>query len=185
MQMYYENWKKQAQDILKKRVLDPEGLLTGNGYVSGVYEILFVNEKLGVEISSYIGQAGANATAPSYVAKDVYERCLQHLKRWLGNGYFTYWTGLEDSDDSDWKIKLHLVCEEDSYSRRLELESQYIAVRKPFLQDSAEGRFDLYPTRYGYSRNDLCIHPWQREGESEGQRRVAFLHRLETVMNSI
>lgn len=44
MQTYYENWKKtkSAQTKLKKRVLDPEGILTGNGYVSGVYEFIFV-----------------------------------------------------------------------------------------------------------------------------------------------
>lgn len=187
MQTYYENWKntKIAQTKLKKRVLDPEGILTGNGYVSCVYEFIFVNKKLGIELSAYIGQAGNDVTTPSYVAKDVYERCLQHLKRWMGGQYYTYWCGLEDSDDSDWKIKLHLLAEEENHSKRLALEEKYIDEKKPFMQDAKDGKYDLYPTKYGYSRNDLCIHPWKRAGENEGQRRVAFLDKVEELKKAM
>ena len=98
----------------------------------------------------------------------MYERILQHLKRWLGGNYFTYWTGLS-LDDTDWKIQLHLLSEEANHSNRLMKESEYISKKHPFLQDTADGEFDLYPTKYGYRRNDLCIHPWTREGETDGQ----------------
>jgi hypothetical protein len=177
MQTYYENWKKteDARKKLRARVLDPEGLLTGNGHVSGVYEFLFVNQRRDMEFSAYIGQAGNDVTAPAYVARDVYQRCLQHLKRWMGGSSFTYWCGLEDSDESDWKIKLHLLAEERNHGRRLALEEKMIADRKPFLQDSKGGKYALYPTKYGYSRNDLCLAPWG------GQRRAAFLDRVEEL----
>ena len=182
MQTYYEDWKKtiSAQTRIKKRVLDPEGILTGNGYVEGVYEFIFVNRKLDIEVSAYIGQAGNDATAPSCVAKDVYERCLQHLKCCMGGRYYTYWCGLEE-DDFDWKIMLHLLAEEGNHSKRLALEEKYISEKKPFMQDAKDGKYDLYTTRYGYSRNDVCIHPWKRDGENEGQRRIAFLDKVEEL----
>lgn len=184
MHTYYENWinSLEVQERIKRIVLDPEKLLEGNGNVQGIYEISFVNNKLHVDISAYIGQAGHCPNAPSYVARDVRERLVQHLKRWLGGNYFTYWTGLEE--DSDWKIQLHLLREENDYSKRLELESWYIDIRKPFHQDSLDGKFQLYPSKKGYSRNDLCIHPWTREGETAGQRRIAFKHRLHSVLEN-
>ena len=177
MQQYYENWKEtaDAKRKIKSRILDPEGLLSGNGYVEGVYEISYFNEKRGIEISSYIGQAGDDPTAPDYVASDVYERLLQHLKRMMGGSYFTYWTGLEDDDNSEWKIIIKLLCEEKSQSKRLELESKYIEEKKPLLQDTKDGKYSLYPTKYGYKRNDLCISPW---GE---QRKKAFGDRLAEI----
>lgn len=183
-QEYYENWKEstEARIALTKWIRDPEGLLTGNGYCEGIYEISYVNDTQNISISAYIGQAGYNKTAPSYVAKDVYERILQHLKRWLGGKYFTYWTGL-NSDDTDWKIELHMLAEEQNHSKRLKKESECILEKQPFLQNTADGKFDLYPTKYGYCRNDLCIHPWKREGETEGQRRLAFLHRVKETKN--
>ena len=183
MQTYYENFKNNNRARLQTRVLDPKGLLTGNGYgVEGVYSFAYVNSKLGVEIPAYIGQAGVIANAPSYVASDVYERILQHLKRFLGGKYYTYWTGLEDNED--WKIKIDLLCSEPNHSKRLQAETEYIEKIKPFLQDTQNGTYDLYPTKYGYSRNDLCLHPWTRtdKGEDVGQRRVAFLARLAEIM---
>lgn len=187
MQIFYEEWKNsaEAKDKLSKRVIDPEGLLAGKGNISGVYEILFVNEKLNMEVSAYIGQAGDDIVAPTYVARSCYERILQHLKRWLGGKFFTYWTGLEDSDDSDWKIKLHLLCEETVRAKRLELEEKFIEERNPFLQDSVNGMYDFYPVKNGYCRNDLCIHPWKRDGENMGQRRLAFLYRVENLKKVI
>ena len=176
MQMYYENWKKSAASQLAQIVSDPEGLLTGNGFISGVYMLSFVNQTNGTVIPAYIGQAGVVPTAPSYVSQDCYERILQHLKRWLGNGYLTYWTGL-NSTDNDWKIKIQLLEEENSQAKRLELETSYINRYKPLLQDTAGGKFELYPTKYGYSRNDLCIHPWK------GQRRAAFLDRVSLLQS--
>lgn len=182
MQTFYENWKKtnKATESLKRWVSDPEGLLTGNGHVEGVYEFQFVNEKENMVINAYIGQAGNDTTAADYVAKDCYERILQHLKRMLGNDYLTYWTGL-DKNDNDWKIRICLLCEEKNHAKRLQWETRYINEHKPFLQDSKDGKYDLYPTKYGYRRNDLCIHPWTRDGENEGQRRIAFLDKVEEL----
>lgn len=179
MQKYYEDWKKTngAQKILRARVLDPEGILTGNGYVEGVYEFSYYNVKSGMELSSYIGQAGDNPTAPDYVASDVYERILQHLKRWMGGNYYTYWTGLEDDDNSDWKIKIKLLCEENNHSRRLKLESKYIKEKKPLLQDTQDGKYSLYPTRYGYERADLCIYPWEEQRKKAFEDRVAEIEK--------
>lgn len=176
MKNYYENWKKTAtaKRKLKNRILDPEGLLSGNGYVEGVYEISYFNVKSKVEMSSYIGQAGDDPTAPTYVASNVYKRLLQHLKRWMGD-YFTYWTGLEDDDNSEWKIRIKLLCEEKNHSRRLDLESTYIEKKKPLLQDTQDGKYKLYPTKYGYKRNDLCISPW------DGQRKKAFEDRVTEI----
>lgn len=172
---YYENWKKSArgQEQLKKWVYDPDGILTGNGYISGIYEISYYNVKTAEEISAYIGQAGYCDTAPRYVARDIYERVLQHLKRWLG-GYFSYWTGL-DPEETNWKIKIELLEEENIQSLRLKKETQYIEKKKPFMQDTAEGRFVKYPSKYGYKRNDLALHPWNN------QRREAFLFRLDEL----
>ena len=125
-------------------------------------------------MSSYIGQAGDDPTAPTYVASNVYRRLLQHLKRWMGD-YFTYWTGLEDDDNSEWKIRIKLLCEEKNHSRRLDLESTYIEKKKPLLQDTQDGKYKLYPTKYGYKRNDLCISPW------DGQRKKAFEDRVAEI----
>lgn len=171
MQPYYENWKKTAATQLKQIVSDPQGLLTGNGYVPGIYMFLFENQQKDMLIPAYIGQAGPVASAPAYVAQDCYERILQHLKHWLGNGYLTYWTGL-DPNDKDWKIRVEMLAEENSHAKRLELETKYIDQYKPLLQNTAGGKYELYPTKYGYSRNDLAIHPWK------GQRRAAFLDRV-------
>lgn len=181
MQDYYENWKKtiSARRSISRWVLDPEGLLTGNGYCEGVYEIRFVNKALNLSTSAYIGQAGNDPTSPTYVAKDIYERILQHLKRWLGGDYFSYWTGLDADEDTDWKIELRMLTEEKNHSMRLQKESEYITQKTPFLQDTANGQFSLYPTKYGYSRNDLCIHPWK------GQRRLAFLKRVEDMQKKV
>ena len=179
MKNYYENWKKTAtaKRKLKNRILDPEGLLSGNGYVEGVYEISYFNVKSKVEMSSYIGQAGDDPTAPTYVASNVYKRLLQHLKRWMGD-YFTYWTGLEDDDNSEWKIRIKLLCEEKNHSRRLDLESTYIEKKKPLLQDTQDGKYKLYPTKYGYKRNDLCISPW------DGQRKKGFEDRVAEIQKA-
>ena len=185
-QDFYENWKKSAtgRKVLLTWVRDPEGLLTGNGHFEGVYEFRFVNDTLHLDLSAYIGQAGNDKTAPAYVAKDVYERVLQHLKRWLGGDYFSYWTGLDANEDADWKIEIHTLAEEQNHTERLKKETECITKNNPFLQDTANGLFGLYPTKYGYRRNDLCIHPWTREGENEGQRRLAFLHRVKEMMKS-
>ena len=185
-QDFYENWKKSAtgRKVLLTWVRDPEGLLTGNGHFEGVYEFRFVNDTLHLDLSAYIGQAGNDKTAPAYVAKDVYERVLHHLKRWLGGDYFSYWTGLDANEDADWKIEIHTLAEEQNHTERLKKETECITKNNPFLQDTANGLFELYPTKYGYRRNDLCIHPWTREGENEGQRRLAFLHRVKEMMKS-
>ena len=171
MSNYYENWKEteEAREKLALWVRDPECLLSGNGEVEGVYEISFVNEKTNANISAYIGQCGFDAAAPN-AASNVYERLLQHLKRWLGGDYFTYWSGLQESD-ADWKIVLHLLQEDTDHRTRLALESKFIENRRPFLQDSKNGKFSLYP-KNGYNRNDLCITPWN------GQHRAAFLERV-------
>ncbi len=182
---FYNDWFKsdKAREAVSTWVRDPEGLLTGNGYCEGVYEIRFVNDDLHASTSAYIGQAGSVCGAPAYVAENVYMRLLQHMKRWFGNGYFTYWTGLS-SDDKTWHIELHLLSEEKSHSERLRKESEFIAEKHPFLQDTADGEFELYPTKYGYSRNDLCIYPWKRKGDTEGQRRVAFLKRIKDILKN-
>ena len=186
MQNFYEGWKKtaSARKYFAEWISDPEGLLTGNGYCEGVYEIRFVNDSLALDFSGYIGQAGFKPTSPTYVAQDVYERILQHLKHWFGGGYLTYWTGLDPDEDKGWKIELHLLSEEKNHSDRLKKETELIALNRPFLQDTANGIFDLYPSKYGYKRNDLCIHPWTREGETSGQRRLAFLHRVKEMQQN-
>ena len=185
-QNFYEDWKKSAtgRRALVTWVRDPEGLLTGNGHFEGVYELRFVNDTLNLDLSAYIGQAGNDQTAPAYVAKDVYERILQHLKRWLGGDYFAYWTGLDAKEDADWKIELRALAEETNHTERLKKETEFITKKNPFLQDTANGIFELYPTKYGHRRNDLCIHPWTREGEIKGQRRLAVLHRVKEMQKS-
>lgn len=179
-QKYYEAWKKSvaAKKAMKKWISDPEELLSSNNsHCEGIYELRYVNENMRLNFSAYIGQAGHDQTAPRYVAQDVYERLLQHLKRMLGGDYLTYWTGLSEKD-TDWKIELHLLEEESDHSLRLQKEEEYIRQRRPFLQDTANGKYELYPSKYGYKRNDLCIHPWKQQGEAEGQRRIAFLDRV-------
>lgn len=91
--------------------------------------------------------------------------------------YFTYWTGLDD-DDSDWKIKIQLLCEETNHSKRLELESKYIDEKHPLLQDTQGGKYKLYSTKHGYNRNDVCISPW------EEQRKKAFDNRVAEIVKA-
>jgi hypothetical protein len=182
MQDYYEKFKKNCQAKIREMVLDPQGLLTGNGYgLEGIYMLSYENQKLNLSVPAYIGQAGVIVNAPTYVASDVYERILQHLKRFLGGNYLKYWSGL-DPEDKDWKIKVELLIEERDHSKRLKEESRLIEKIKPLLQDSKNGTYELYPTRYGYKRNDLCLHPWKREGENEGQRSVAFRAKVEELL---
>lgn len=176
MQRYYENWKntEDAQKILRDMFLGPQGLvLNGNAHnLSGVYMFSYVRD--GIELPAYIGEAGlGKVNAPSYVADDIYERVLQHLKRFLGNPkYLSYWTGLEKG--KGWKIKVQLLCTEEDLRKRKMLEEKFIAEKKPILQHTCGGRFYRYSSP-GYTRNDLCIHPWG------AQRRVAFLSRLNEV----
>ena len=176
MQNYYETWKRSNSNRISGKVIDPEGLLTGNGYgLEGVYIFEYVNVKNQITIPAYIGQAGKVRNAPSYIATDLYERILQHLKRMLGNSkYFEYWTGLSDNDN-DWKIRVRLLQSEADHAKRLQLEEKFIDEKRPFLQDSKGGKFSLYPTKYGYARNDLAIHPWNN------QRREAFLYRVGSI----
>lgn len=177
MQTYYENFKRANKQKFDSRVIDPKGLLSGNGHgMQGVYQLSFVNEELGLEIPAYIGQAGVVKNAPSHIASDIHERLLQILKKFLGN-YGTYWSGLENNDK--FKIKVDVLRIETNHARRLKFEEALISRIKPFLQDSRNGQFDLYPTKTGYSRNDRCISPWTRESETDGQRRVAFLARVD------
>lgn len=176
MQNYYETWKRSNSNRIAGKVIDPEGLLTGNGYgLEGVYILEYFNVKNQIVIPAYIGQAGKVTNAPSYMATDLYERILQHLKRMLGNAkYYEYWTGLSDNDP-DWKIRIRLLQSEPDHAKRLKLEEKYIDEEHPFLQDTAGGKFELYPTKYGYSRNDLAIYPWKN------QRREAFLERVMSI----
>lgn len=181
MKKYYE-WVRtvEAKKKLENKILDPDGLLTTcKGEVSGVYELVYVNGS--TEISAYIGQAGFDATAPSYVAKNVKERIIQHFKRMLGNNlYYSYWTGLQEDDG--YKIKVQLLCEENDHKARLRKESELISAKQPFLQQT-QGKYQKYP-RHGYYGNDIAIHPWvQRDSEGNvinpvGQRRLAFLDKV-------
>ena len=74
-------------------------------------------------------------------SKDVYERILQHLKRWLGGDYFSYWTGLDAKEEADWKIELRALAEETNHTERLKKETEFITKNNPFLQDTANGIF--------------------------------------------
>ena len=142
MQNFYESWKKtaSARKYFAEWISDPEGLLTGNGYCEGVYEIRFVNDSLALDFSGYIGQAGFKPTSPTYVAQDVYERILQHLKHWFGGGYLTYWTGLDPDEDKGWKIELHLLSEEKNHSDRLKKETELIALISVFIHGLGKER---------------------------------------------
>ena len=106
----------------------------------------------------------------------------QHLHRWLGGNYFTYYTGLAEND-LDWKLELHLLCEETDPRKRKALESLFINRSRPVLQDPAGGRFQLYP-HYGYPFNDVTITPFVQSGETEPQRRVAFKYRVEQILGT-
>lgn len=185
MQTYYEKFMDKNKDRINARVLDPQGLLTENGCgVEGVYLISYVNSTLGIDLPAYVGQAGAVANSPAYIASDVYERMLQHCKRFFG-GYYTYWTGLEDTDD--WKIRIELLLEEPDHKKRLAAEVNYIEQLKPLLQDTQNGKFSLYTSKEYYFRNDLCIHPWRitYKGETMGQRRAAFLARFAEMQKAV
>ena len=79
----------------------------------------------------------------------------------------TWWTGLPD----DWNFEFRILTEDDEKSERLKIKSRMIADLKPYLQETANGRFKRCLSSY-YTRNDLCIYPWH------GQRRDAFEYRL-------
>lgn len=161
-------------------VYDPERLMSSeNGMREGVYELLYRNEKLKVRFSAYIGEIGKNPDAPWYAAQNVQERLNQHLHRFLGGEYFTYWTGI-GLEEKDWKIELHLLCEESDAKKRKEAETLFIEQHHPFLQDTVAGKFDLYPHE-GYHFNDVALSPWTRKGETEGQRRLAFLYHVRSL----
>ena len=119
-----------------------------------------------------------------YIALKYYRRYGLEKDDAVQYCYMAYWTGLDANEDADWKIEIHTLAEEQNHTERLKKETECITKNNPFLQDTANGLFELYPTKYGYRRNDLCIHPWTREGENEGQRRLAFLHRVKEMMKS-
>ncbi|MBP3505781.1 MAG: hypothetical protein J6K43_05190 [Lachnospiraceae bacterium] len=172
---YYYNWKKsdEGQRLLNKCVLDPEGLLDGNGKIQGVYIVYAVNESLKISIPLYCGESGFVAGVKPFIAQNIGDRLLQHIKAWIANGYEEYWTGLNQEDFANgWRYRLHVLQVEPDYAKRLALESKFIEELRPVLQDSA-GKYQKYHS--SYTRNDLCIAPFHM------QRRTAFLERLNCV----
>lgn len=116
MSLFYENWKNnEGKSVLSNWVLDPERLLDlRSGNVEGVYAIDIVECATGTIIKGYVGEVGFVPGAKEYIASTVQERLLQHLKRWLGNGYVEYWTGVSENElnNGKYKILLSLLQEE-------------------------------------------------------------------------
>lgn len=171
MSVFYENWKNnEGKSVLSNWVLDPEKLLDSkSGNVEGVYAIDVVECATGRVINAYVGEVGFVPGAKAYIARTVKERLLQHLKRWLGNGYryLEYWTGISEKEFGKYKIRLSLLQEEKDVKKRKKLEGQYILKRHPYLQ---YGPYRKYPS--SYEGVDLCIIPWRNT------RRTAFLAKV-------
>lgn len=155
-------------------LIDSDNILSCNP-VEGVYEVRFLNKKKDINISAYIGEQGRIDSAPWYAAQNISERINQHLHAWIGNDLIEYWLGLTDKDlDDGWKVEIRILSIESDRENRKKLESYYIDKNLPFLQYSANGRFQKYHSDT-YIRNDIAIFPWN------SQRREAFLYRVESL----
>lgn len=154
---YFESWFAQNRRRLAYVIEDPDGLLYSyKGHIQGVYKIEFVYKN--ICLPAYVGQAGKIPGQPDYYAMHVHGRLLQHLKRWFGNGFLTYYTGLPRVGKHSWKLRVSLLIEENSPERRIKSEKQYIKTMRPFLQDHS-GKYKFYDTN---GNIDACILPSER-----------------------
>lgn len=154
---YYESWFAQNRRRLAYVIEDPDGLVFSyRGHIQGLYKIEFVYKE--ICLLAYIGQAGKTPGQPEYYAKHIHGRLLQHLKRFFGNGYLQYFSGLPRAGRNTWKIRFSLLEEENSPERRLRLERQHIENLHPFLQDHS-GKYKYYEQK---GNVDACILPCER-----------------------
>ena len=155
---YFESWFAQNRRRLAYVIEDPDGLVFSyyRGNIQGLYKLEFVYKE--ICLLAYIGQAGKIPGQPEYYAKHIHGRLLQHLKRWFGNGFLTYYTGLPRGGKNSWKLRVSLLIEENSPERRIKSEKQYIKTMKPFLQDHS-GKYKYYDTN---GNIDACILPSER-----------------------
>ena len=154
---YYESFFNDNRRRLAYVIEDPDGLLYSyKGHIQGVYKIEFVYKN--ICLPAYVGQAGKIPGQPDYYATHVHGRLLQHLKRWFGNGYMEYYTGLPRVGKNSWKIRVRLLDTETSPERRVKLESDYIKKHYPFLQNHS-GKYEYYSKK---GNIDACILPCER-----------------------
>lgn len=159
---YYEAWYLKNRRKLSRILEDPDGLVSSwRGHIEGIY--LIEVEYGGIlTLAAYVGQAGRVQGQPSYYATNIHTRLLQHLKRFFGNDYASYFTGVQGLEDfgkySSWKIKVRLLQEEYNHARRLTLEDDYIKVLNPYLQNH---KYPYYKTTGNVE--DACILPRYRK----------------------
>ena len=154
---YFESWFAQNRRRLAYVIEDPDGLVFSyRGHIQGLYKIEFVYKD--ICLLAYIGQAGKIPGQPEYYAKHIHGRLIQHLKRWFGNGFLSYYTGLPRVSKDFWKIRVRLLENEACPEIRVKRESEYINNLKPFLQDHS-GKYKYYDTN---GNIDACILPSER-----------------------
>lgn len=163
---FYQRFLNENRGFLSTVVDDPDSIIFSfkGGAVEGVYIIYFIHSVYG-KITAYIGQAGKVPNQPSFYARTVHTRCTMHLKRWLGGGYLTYFTGLPEVSPSGWKIRIRLVCRQSDPALRHQIEKNLILSENPMLQDH---KYESYPGPI-----DTCILP--------KYRKIAFEERLKQL----
>ena len=165
---YYQEWfeSKDAQDRLEWFNRDESReILDLKDKTAGVYEVLY--KKKSMEISAFIG-----------ASNDIKTAALACLKRLLGNPkYFSYWSGLHETLDEEWKIIINVLSYEQDPVSRERKKMEHILEKNPFLQDGS--KFEYYPMKNKNPRADTCIHPWKN------QRREAFISRLASEKSRI
>ncbi len=166
-----------VRKLIGSCILDPDGMLTSKGDIEGNYETRLINEEIGFDEPFYSGQTGEDPDAPEYYGKTINVRVMQHLRKWFGNGKEKYWLGVNPETEDQWKLEIRLLSENTDRDKRLKTEAEYITKAKPISQDTANGKFHLYPTTE-YGRPDLCIYPWY------SQREKALKYRIKSLQNT-
>ena len=165
-----------VRKLIGSCILDPDGMLTSKGEIEGNYETRLVNKEIGFDESFYSGQIGEDPNAPAYYGKTINSRVMQHLKKWFGNGQEKYWLGVDPETEDQWKLEIRLLSVNSDREKRLKTEAEYIIKARPISQDTANGKFGLYPNT-NYNRPDLCLYPWHSQREKALKYRIKALQK--------
>jgi hypothetical protein len=101
--------------------------------MAGVYEVSVVISD-DREIVMYIGETGK-------YGRGFVDRLIEHAKTWLVNPELCSGVKLSELDNG-YKYKVRILAEEYDYSKRYELEQNFIEQRKPYLQYNCYSKYD-------------------------------------------
>lgn len=174
---YYEKWYRDHPEVKAYLTSETKMILKTNKI--GVYEIDFLvfGEHGTKRIPAYVGETG----------ESIRIRAISHLKRFFGRetpDYSSsyYWLGIPREEFHDGRILIDirmLDVENDLFTRLAKEEQRLLEMTvKPYLQDSAGGKFLKYNETKQYKpkqRCDMAIYPFNEN------RRKAWEYRLKSM----